>query len=107
MAARVHTAFPHPLERVWRALTDASEFEAWFPTTIEGELVAGASLRFGFRGEPYAPFDGVMLAFEPNRLTLAGQPKAEGEEWKDLNRDYQERFGPEASTQGPPEPVRR
>jgi uncharacterized protein YndB with AHSA1/START domain len=148
----------HPPERVWRALTDATELEAWFPTTIEGELVTGASLKFGFRDEPYDPLDGVMLACEPNRLMefrwgddllritlepdgagtrltlvdvlsdigkgardaagwhvcldnlerwLAGEPTGEGNEWEPLNLEYASRFGPEAATLGPPEPVRR
>jgi uncharacterized protein YndB with AHSA1/START domain len=148
----------HPPERVWQALTDADELAAWFPTTIEGELVAGAQLRFGFRGEPYDPLEGVMLACEPNRLMefrwgndtvrltlepddggtrftlidvlseigkgardaagwhvcldnlerlLAGESQVEDDAWKPLNREYETRFGPEASTLGPPEPVRR
>lgn len=38
----------HPPEKVWRALTDPEHLAAWFPTTIEGERKAGASLRFRF-----------------------------------------------------------
>ena len=38
-----------PSGSVWRALTDPDHLQAWFPTTIEGELSAGAPLRFGFR----------------------------------------------------------
>ena len=30
-----------PPERVWRALTDAREFSAWFQVTIEGGIAAG------------------------------------------------------------------
>ena len=41
--------FPHPPGKVWRALTEAEHLAAWFPTTIEGDLVAGATLRFAFR----------------------------------------------------------
>jgi uncharacterized protein YndB with AHSA1/START domain len=34
-----------PRARVWRALTDASEFGTWFGVTLEAPFVAGATLR--------------------------------------------------------------
>lgn len=49
---------PHPPETVWRGLTEEAHLEAWFPTTIEGELRAGAPLRFRFRGEELPPTSG-------------------------------------------------
>ena len=59
---------PHPVEKVWRAITEPEHLEHWFPTTIEGERSEGASLRFSFpRGE--APeMDGEMLAYEPQSV---------------------------------------
>jgi uncharacterized protein YndB with AHSA1/START domain len=36
----------HPLETVWRAITEPEHLAHWFPTTIEGERAAGAPLRF-------------------------------------------------------------
>jgi uncharacterized protein YndB with AHSA1/START domain len=33
--------FPHPVDRVWRAITDPKEFGAWFiPGTLELKLAA-------------------------------------------------------------------
>ena len=58
----------HPPEKVWRALTEAEHLEAWFPTTIEGELAAGAPLRFSHRDAELPPFEGEMLAYEPPSL---------------------------------------
>lgn len=58
----------HPPERVWQALTDEEDLAAWFPTTVEGDLKADAPLRFAFRGEEIAPFEGRMLTVEQNRL---------------------------------------
>ena len=62
----------HPPEKVWRAITEAEHITAWFPSTIEGERVAGAKLRFDFSDDPNAPegtvMDGEMLAVEPPRL---------------------------------------
>jgi uncharacterized protein YndB with AHSA1/START domain len=40
-----------PRSRVWRALSDAREFSAWFLTDFEGEFAAGATLR----GRPRNP----------------------------------------------------
>jgi uncharacterized protein YndB with AHSA1/START domain len=59
---------PHPPQKVWRALTEAEHLEAWFPTTIEGELAPGARLRFAHRDDVVSPFEGEMLAFEPPSL---------------------------------------
>jgi len=34
-----------PRSRVWRALTDAEEFSAWFGVRIEGAFVPGSSVK--------------------------------------------------------------
>lgn len=48
---------------------------------------------------------GWHVCFDLLESELAGEPRAEDspERWKPLNRRYRERFGPEASTIGPPE----
>jgi uncharacterized protein YndB with AHSA1/START domain len=58
----------HPVEKVWRAITEPEHLAHWFPTTIEGERVAGASLRFDFPTGEWPAFDGEMLAYEPPSL---------------------------------------
>jgi uncharacterized protein YndB with AHSA1/START domain len=58
----------HSQDTVWRALTEDGHLAAWFPTTVEGERVAGAPLHFSFRESEGEPFDGEMLAFEPPSL---------------------------------------
>jgi uncharacterized protein YndB with AHSA1/START domain len=58
----------HPPEKVWRALVEPEHLAGWFPTTIDGERVAGARLRFRHRDDLAPPFDGEMLAFEPPSL---------------------------------------
>ncbi|QXC60797.1 SRPBCC family protein [Aquihabitans sp. G128] len=67
---RFQRLLPHPVERVWAALTEPDELAAWFPTTIEGDLEPGASLRFGFRGTADASlgFTGAVVAVDPPRL---------------------------------------
>jgi uncharacterized protein YndB with AHSA1/START domain len=59
---------PHAPAKVWRALTEPEHLEAWFPTTIDGERVAGAKLSFAFRDLDIPPVDGQMLAYEPPEL---------------------------------------
>jgi uncharacterized protein YndB with AHSA1/START domain len=59
---------PHAPEKVWRALTEPEHLDAWFPTTVEGERVAGAALRFSFREGEGPPFDGEMLTYDPPSL---------------------------------------
>jgi uncharacterized protein YndB with AHSA1/START domain len=65
---RFERRLPHSPEKVWRALTEEAHLAAWFPTTIEGELTAGARLRFSFREGEGESFDGVMLGYDAPRL---------------------------------------
>jgi uncharacterized protein YndB with AHSA1/START domain len=58
----------HPVERVWRALTEPEHLAHWFPSTIDGRREAGAALRFQFPGEAVSPIGGEMLAYDPPRL---------------------------------------
>lgn len=65
---RFTRSLAHPVDRVWRAITEPQHLAHWFPTTIEGERAAGASLRFSFPGGEAPPFEGEMLAYEPPSL---------------------------------------
>src|SRR5215469_5225733 len=58
----------HPPAKVWRALTEPEHLAAWFPTTVEGDLVPGARLRYNFREMSLPGFDGTVLACDPPRL---------------------------------------
>lgn len=49
--------YPHPIERVWRALTDAQLVSRWLmPTDLRAEV----GHRFTFRTDPYPGFDGTV-----------------------------------------------
>jgi uncharacterized protein YndB with AHSA1/START domain len=145
--------FDHPVEKVWRAVTEPEHLAAWFPGRIEGELRAGAPLKFVV--ETGDAFEGEMVMFEPPKVLellwgedalrielqpdgdgtvmtfvdtlqelgkaardgagwheclarlvahLDGTPRPpDGEVWNAVHPKYQEQFGPDASTIGPPE----
>lgn len=65
---RFTRTLPHPQSKVWRAITEPKHLAQWFPTTVEGERVTGAPLRFTFPAGHAPPFDGEMLAFEPESV---------------------------------------
>ncbi|WP_203916672.1 SRPBCC family protein [Rugosimonospora africana] len=58
----------HTPEKVWRALTEPEHLAAWFPTTIEGDRAAGASLRFAHPEGKGPAFTGTMIAYQPPSL---------------------------------------
>lgn len=58
----------HPVEKVWRAITEPEHLAAWFPTTIDGERKPGAPLHFTFPNQAAPPFDGEVIAYEPPHL---------------------------------------
>ena len=66
-AVRFERTFRHPVERVWRAISDPAELPAWFPSKVEYEQRVGASIRFV--DDPYAPGleGGTVLAWDPPR----------------------------------------
>src|SRR5262249_51259960 len=66
--------YPHPIERVWRAITDPEQFRAWF---IRGYLEpkVGGAYRFGDEH-----FSGSVTAIEPPTLVrLCGPQGAQSE----------------------------
>jgi uncharacterized protein YndB with AHSA1/START domain len=58
----------HPIETVWRAVTDPVEMRSWFPTRIEiDEWKVGASLTHHFDGHDIGPLAGVVVEWDPPR----------------------------------------
>ncbi len=49
---RVERHYPHPVEKVWRAVTSPEHLGAWFPSAVELELRPGGAMRFpAFAGD--------------------------------------------------------
>jgi uncharacterized protein YndB with AHSA1/START domain len=59
-----------PRARVWRALTDAEEFGAWFGVKLAGAFAPGATVKGTITDKEYEglPFELVVDRIEPQRL---------------------------------------
>jgi hypothetical protein len=60
--------YPHPIERVWKAITDPAELAQWFIAPSPWELRTGGRYRFD-----NDDFSGVVLAYEPPRRSKAAR----------------------------------
>ncbi len=61
--------YAHPIDRVWRALTERDQLAVWFPQTVVGDLLTpGAPLRFESAGDGAPGFAGQVLRVEPPRV---------------------------------------
>lgn len=81
---RIHLASPR--SRVWRALTDSTEFGAWFKIRFEQPFRAGAALpgRMAFPGYEHLTITFVVDQLVPERLfSYRWHPHA-----IDATRDY-------------------
>jgi uncharacterized protein YndB with AHSA1/START domain len=69
---RFERHLPHPIERVWRAISDPAELAAWFPSAVEIELVLGGAMTFAEPGLDIDPAlfatHGTVIALEPPHL---------------------------------------
>ncbi|HZC17191.1 MAG TPA: SRPBCC domain-containing protein [Caulobacteraceae bacterium] len=63
--------YPHPIDRVWRAIIDPEEFAVWF---IKGRLDPRVGGRFWFGDDG---FQGEVRAVEPPRLLRLGDDKGD------------------------------
>ncbi|AXS42501.1 SRPBCC family protein [Breoghania sp. L-A4] len=59
-----------PVSRVWRALTDHTEFGAWFGVALDGPFVPGekSTGHMTISGYEHIAWDAVVVAVEPERL---------------------------------------
>jgi uncharacterized protein YndB with AHSA1/START domain len=65
-AVRFVRTYPHPIERVWTAVSDPAELRHWFPSAVAYEPRVGGSVSFS--GDPYTEgSSGVVLVYEPPR----------------------------------------
>ncbi|GAA0595520.1 SRPBCC family protein [Kribbella sandramycini] len=63
---RMERRLRHPVEKVWRALTDPDELVHWFPATVRLQPRIGSPVEYVMDGEPGG--DGEVLEFDPPRV---------------------------------------
>jgi uncharacterized protein YndB with AHSA1/START domain len=65
---RFERTYPHPPERVWRALTDPDEMGGWHPSPFEHDPRAGGSVSYLPNPEiPEMP-EGEVIEYDPPRV---------------------------------------
>lgn len=57
----------HPVERVWRAVTEPAELAHWFPSAVSGDMTPGGTLTFAFPGGEMPPMQGEVVEVDPPR----------------------------------------
>ena len=65
-AVRFVRTYPHPIGRVWSAVSDPAELVRWFPSAVELEPRVGGAVAFS--GDPCTDgTTGVVLVYDPPR----------------------------------------
>ncbi len=67
----------HPVDRVWRAITDPGELEHWFPSVVQAELRVGGAMTFTFEGHRLPDGSNSM----PGEVTELDPPRLFGFYW--------------------------
>ena len=57
-AVRFERRYPHPVDRVWHAVTEPEQLAHWFPTTVEVDLREGGDMHFTFPDDEMEPMEG-------------------------------------------------
>lgn len=64
---RIERRYPHPVAKVWRAITEPAELSGWFPARVETEPAVGATMTFTFPGEA-STSNGTIAEVDPPRV---------------------------------------
>ena len=67
---RVERHYPHPIEKVWRAVTLPEHLGQWFPSPVEVDLRPGGAMRFGGVQRDSGATGMVEDVDAPRRLTF-------------------------------------
>ena len=74
---RFERRLAHPVEKVWRAITEPDQLAHWFPAAVELDLRTGGRVRFAGPGGQEAAGEGRVIELDPPRvfaLTWNGDP---------------------------------
>jgi uncharacterized protein YndB with AHSA1/START domain len=67
---RVERRYPHPIDKVWQAVTTPEHLAQWFPSPVEIDLRPGGSMRFGKFGGTAGATGTVQTIEPPRRLSF-------------------------------------
>jgi uncharacterized protein YndB with AHSA1/START domain len=62
---RFERRLAHPVENVWRAISEPAELTHWFPADVEVDLRPGGAIRFAFRENEGPPGSGEVTELDP------------------------------------------
>jgi uncharacterized protein YndB with AHSA1/START domain len=62
---RFERRLAHPVDAVWRAVTEPTELAHWFPARVSVEHRVGGPIAFVFEHGEAPPSEGEVLEFEP------------------------------------------
>ncbi|HYS41783.1 MAG TPA: SRPBCC family protein [Pseudonocardiaceae bacterium] len=63
-AVRFERTYPHPVSRLWAAITEPDELSHWFPSSVAMKQEVGATIEF--TGDPNTEqTTGTILVFDP------------------------------------------
>jgi uncharacterized protein YndB with AHSA1/START domain len=63
-AVRFERTYPHPVSRLWAAITEPDELTHWFPSSVVMKQEVGGTIEF--TGDPnIGPTTGTVLVFDP------------------------------------------
>jgi uncharacterized protein YndB with AHSA1/START domain len=69
-AVRFERRLPHPIAKVWRAVTEPDGLAHWFPSGVEVELQEGGRMHFVHADDAAPAADGTVLELEPERTFM-------------------------------------
>lgn len=67
VSLRFERRLAHPIEEVWRAVSERDELAHWFPARVEMDFRHGGTVRFTFPDGSESP-DGVIMELESPRI---------------------------------------
>jgi uncharacterized protein YndB with AHSA1/START domain len=67
-ALRFERRLAHPVDAVWRAVTEPEELAQWFPAAVEVEPRPGGAMAFHFPGGEAPDSAGEVLEHDPPRV---------------------------------------
>jgi uncharacterized protein YndB with AHSA1/START domain len=67
---RIERRYPHPIDKVWRAVTEPEHLSAWFPSPVELDLRPGGAMRFAAFDEGEGGSGRVVTVEPPTRFVF-------------------------------------